>query len=118
MIGGHLRPSWGEISKYVARHGLAAAAEVLNYEWKHLRDMRKLIRDENIDCEFFLSRCIVAYVDEENARKAKQVYDELMDLGLEAMEDVFYCEGKAAEGVSISRISLLLILVADGRRTH
>ena len=72
-LGGHLRPDlYDRIPTYIKRHGVDAAAEVANFELSHIKVLKDLLAEENIDCDFNITRCLSVYLDEaagENARK-------------------------------------------------
>jgi glycine/D-amino acid oxidase-like deaminating enzyme len=99
--GGHLRPDlYGHIPTYVDRAGLRAGAEIAEFEIAHLHAIKKLIEAESIDCDFTLSRTIDVWCNDEAAKKAKAVYDQMVARNLEYMDDVIFYIGKDAEGAS------------------
>ncbi|OOF94033.1 hypothetical protein ASPCADRAFT_516362 [Aspergillus carbonarius ITEM 5010] len=72
--GGHLRPDfYGHIPTYVDRAGVRAGAEIAEFEISHLHAMKKVIGEENIDCDFTLARSIDVWCNEEAAHKAKAI---------------------------------------------
>jgi hypothetical protein len=75
------------------------AAELAKYEILHVQTLKKLIQQENIDCEFTLTRTCNVFRSQETADQAKDIYDILMQAGLDYMDDVHFTSGKAAEGV-------------------
>ncbi|KAE8156895.1 phosphoenolpyruvate phosphomutase-domain-containing protein [Aspergillus tamarii] len=86
--GGHLRPDlYDRIPTYIKRHGVDAAAE-------------NLLTEENIDCDFNITRCLSVYLDEEAGEKAREKYEDLVSRGLVFADDVHYTPSKNAEGIS------------------
>lgn len=99
--GGHLRPDlYGHIPTYVERGGPRAGAEIAEFEIAHVKEMKKLIEKENIDCDFSLCRTVDVWCNEEMAKKAKAVYDQMVKNDFEYMDDVIFYTGKEVEGVS------------------
>jgi hypothetical protein len=74
-----------------------------------LQAIKKLVEEENIDCDFTLTRSCSAFRDQETADKAKAIYEMLVKTGLAYMDDVHFVSGKAAEGVHASPYSWIEI---------
>lgn len=101
--GGHLRPDlYGHIPTYIDRAGLEAAAEITEFEIAHVHALKKFIREEEIDCDFSLHRTIDVWCNEDAAKEAKVIYDQMVAHKLEYMEDVVFYTGKVAEGVCLA----------------
>lgn len=99
--GGHARPDfYGHIPKYIERAGPRAGAEIAEFEITNLRALKKVIQDENIDCDFTLARSIDVWCNEDAGKQAKAVYDKMVAHGFEYMEDVVFYTADRAEGVS------------------
>ena len=100
--GGHMRPDmYGHIPKYIDRAGVRAGAEIAEFEIANLHAVKQLIDEEDIDCDFTLTRSIDVWCNPEAAKRAKQVYDSMTSKDLPHMRDVYFVEGPAAEGVSL-----------------
>jgi hypothetical protein len=100
-IGGHLRPDlYGRIPKYMKRHGVEAAAEVGNFEVAHIQAFKKLISEENIDCDLVITRSMNVYLNADEANQARETYESLAAQGLSFTDDIQYISGKLAEAVS------------------
>ncbi|KAB8237610.1 phosphoenolpyruvate phosphomutase-domain-containing protein [Aspergillus alliaceus] len=98
--GGHLRPDlYDRIPAYIERHGVDAAAEVANFELSHIKAFKDLA-EENIDCDFNITRCVNVYLDEAAGERAKKKYEALVSRGLAFADDVHYTSSKNAEGFS------------------
>ncbi|KAL4909396.1 hypothetical protein BDW74DRAFT_187543 [Aspergillus multicolor] len=99
--GGHLRPDlYGSIPKYIERYGVEAGAEVASFEIAHIKALKELITEENIDCDLNLTRCMNVYLNEADGEKAKQTYELLVAQGLEYTPDIHYTSQKYAEKIS------------------
>ncbi|KAE8362928.1 FAD dependent oxidoreductase [Aspergillus caelatus] len=99
--GGHLRPDlYDRIPTYIKRHGVDAAAEVANFELNHIKAIKNLLAEENIDCDFNITRCLSVYLDEAAGEKAKKKYEDLVSRGLAFADDIHYTPSKNAEGIS------------------
>jgi hypothetical protein len=98
--GGHLRPDlYGGIPTYISRGGLEAGAEIARFEIATLHAMKKVIREENIDCDFTLTRTFDVWCNEKAAKEAKVVYDQMLARDVEYMDDTIFYTGKNVEGV-------------------
>jgi hypothetical protein len=117
--GGHMRPDlYGHIPTYVNRAGPEAAAEIAEFEIAHVHAIKKVIEEEKIDCDFTLTRSIDVWCNEEAAKNARTIYDEMVAHGFEYMDDVIFYTGKDAEGVSqmsLPRRSTHLLIPTDLR---
>ncbi|KAB8264075.1 phosphoenolpyruvate phosphomutase-domain-containing protein [Aspergillus pseudonomiae] len=87
--GGHLRPDlYDRIPTYIKRHGVDAAAEVANFELSHIKVLKDLLAEENIDCDFNITRCL------------SKNYEDLVSRGLDFADDIHYTPSKNAQGIS------------------
>lgn len=101
FLGGHLRPDlYGNIPKYIDRYGIEAGAEVANFEIAHIRALKELIAEENIDCDLNLTRCMNVYLNEADGENARQTCEALVAQGLEYTPDIHYTSQISAEKVS------------------
>ncbi|KAL2854646.1 phosphoenolpyruvate phosphomutase-domain-containing protein [Aspergillus pseudodeflectus] len=99
--GGHLRPDlYGNIPKYIERYGVEAGAEVANFEISHIPALKKVIAEENIDCDLNLTRSMNVYLNEQEGEQARQIYEALVSRGLEYTSDLHYTPQKYAEKIS------------------
>lgn len=99
--GGHLRPDiYGNIPLYMERYGEDAGREIAEFELDHLQAIKKVLAEENIDCELNITRNMNVFTNEEDAKKVKKTYDALAARGLSFTEDLHYTPLKDAEGVS------------------
>jgi hypothetical protein len=106
--GGHARPDfYGHIPTYVDRAGARAGTEIAEFEIHNLRDLKKTIEQEKIDCDFTLTRSIDVWCNAEAAEKAKSVFDRMVSEGFKYMDDVIFYSGDNVEGVSEPFIYIL-----------
>ncbi|KAH9908950.1 FAD dependent oxidoreductase superfamily [Xylariomycetidae sp. FL2044] len=99
--GGHLRPDlYGHIPTFIDRAGVEAAAEIAEFEIKHLQAIKDVVKKEGLDCDFTLTRTTDVWCNNDAGRQVKAIYDDLVSRGLKYMEDVHFVEGSRAEGVS------------------
>lgn len=116
--GGHLRPDlYGHIPTYIDRAGVDAGVEIAEFEIAHVHAIKKIVEDEKIDCDFSLTRTIDVWCNEESAKKAKEVYDQMSARSLAYLSDVIFHTGKGVEGVGRFRpiLSYVLTFTSDMR---
>jgi hypothetical protein len=100
--GGHLRPDlYGHIPTHIDRQGLEVGAEIAVFEAAHVTAIKNVVKKENIDCDFVITRSTDVWCNQAAAEKAKASYDKMVAYGLKHMDDVDFYIGKDAEGVSI-----------------
>lgn len=107
--GGHLRPSvYSRVSKWMKKYGLEAAEEIAQFEFDHLKAIADVIKKENIDCDFKLSRSFDIHTEPEEAAAAKEDYLNLKATGIakETVDDIVFYEGEEAEKVRCTRKSI------------
>ncbi|KAJ6164540.1 hypothetical protein N7470_003212 [Penicillium chermesinum] len=98
--GGHARPDlYGHVPKYIERAGARAGAEVAEFEVANLFALKQIIREEKIDCDFTLARSLDVWCNEEGAKQAKAIYDQMVEHNFEYMEDVIFYTGDQVEGI-------------------
>jgi glycine/D-amino acid oxidase-like deaminating enzyme len=91
---------YGHIPNYIQREGLAAGAELAEFELAHVQALRDVIVKEQIDCDFVLHRTVDVWCNDDGAAGAKQVYDRMCAHSLSYMRDVFFKHGGEAEALS------------------
>lgn len=98
IIGGHLKPDYYySVSNYAVEYGFEAAAEVAEFEHMNLQAVSKLIVEQNIDCDFILTRAIDVQLGDDVNEKAKAGYERLRRTGV--AKEVFAIPDKFAEKV-------------------
>lgn len=87
------------MSTYIAHFGALAAAEVSNFETAHVQALKDLVEENNIDCDFTVTRSFDVLLDEQQAQHSKTAYNKLLEAGLEGTRDAHYTGPKNAEVV-------------------
>ncbi|KZF25880.1 FAD dependent oxidoreductase [Xylona heveae TC161] len=100
--GGHLKPDcYLSFWTYAKMFGPRTAAQLINHEIKHLKEIKKLVEEENIDCDFHLTRAIDVFLDERVSVPTIQAYREMVKAGYLDTSDIeFWANPKEAEQVS------------------
>ncbi len=99
--GGHLRPEiYFNMSEYIEKYGLEAAAEISNHEVAHIQAIKRLVEKEHIDCDFTLTRTFDVFLDQAFADKSKHAYDDMVEKGVTSIQDAHFTPAKYAERVS------------------
>ncbi|KAG9243253.1 FAD dependent oxidoreductase-like protein superfamily [Calycina marina] len=97
--GGHVRPDhFGTIPTYAKRFGLKAAEEFAEYEIANFHAIKKLVRQQKIDCDLVVTRTCTAFTNQRTLDKYKPNYEMLA--GLPYMDDFQFVIGEAAESIS------------------
>ena len=98
--GGHTKLSSTAIKEIVEKHGWDKAREIARSQLAQLREMKKVVEKEGLDCEFLLRRSWDCFWDEEQARSMKEFLQIARERDEEWMQHVQWIEGPAAEKVS------------------
>ncbi|KZZ98069.1 FAD dependent oxidoreductase [Ascosphaera apis ARSEF 7405] len=86
--GGHMRPTpVMSIVEHYHEHGLEAALEIANFEADHLSAIHDVVRDENIDCDFTITRSFDTFLDEQTAKEMSDEYNSLISKGVKFRQD-------------------------------
>ncbi|KAI0104849.1 FAD dependent oxidoreductase [Nemania sp. FL0031] len=107
--GGHLRPDiFNGAASRMRKHGLEVANEVAHFELENAEALANLIRSEGIDCDFTPVTSGTAFVDEAEATDAKILWDNMLEKGSPALNQVTYHGPEDAEKVSGVRGAIAL----------
>lgn len=88
--GGHLKPfTYAGWNDNVRKYGLQVAAQISNFLIKQLVDTKALIEEENIDCDFILTRAMDVYTDASHAGPMCQDYIDMVKSGLVNGNDIY-----------------------------
>ncbi|KAJ3529638.1 hypothetical protein NM208_g9668 [Fusarium decemcellulare] len=99
--GGHLKPdSYYAISRLANEYGIEAAVEVANFESANVEAVTNFIRDENIDCDFVLTRAVDVQFSAEQQDRIEAGYKSLLAKGVEATKHTYCAPRKFAEKLS------------------
>ena len=103
--GGHLKPDpYSRAASALETHGRDAAEEVSSFEARHLQAIANLVRNEDIDCDYVLTRATDVCLYDKARDDMKTKYDKLMEEGISSIGDVFYSAQNTAEGVRDNEI--------------
>jgi hypothetical protein len=84
-------------------YGREVAEEAASFEARQIQAIKDLVEKENIDCDFVLTRATDVCMYEDAHQKLKSGLDALREANISTAKDVFYSDGKSAEGVRVSR---------------
>ncbi|KAF2966727.1 hypothetical protein GQX73_g6829 [Xylaria multiplex] len=99
--GGHLRPDiFNGVAAHMKTHGLDAANNVATFELENAEALTNLIKSEEIDCDLRPVVSGAAFVDEAEAADAKKLWDDMLEKGSPALQQVTYYGPEDAERVS------------------
>ena len=84
------------------KHGKAAAEEVASFEARQVKEIQKLVEEENIDCDFVVTRATDVCLYEAAKRDLKSGLEKLKQAGISTASEVFYSDERSAEGVSMA----------------
>jgi glycine/D-amino acid oxidase-like deaminating enzyme len=104
--GGHIKPyCHRNFDLYQEKWGTKGAAEIVNSEFEHLWLMKNIITDNEIDCDFFLTRACDIYPEKNDPRIAKDLkcFQMMMDCPLvdnELKKQIQVFHGDAARMIS------------------
>lgn len=95
-------------------HGKEAADEVTSFESRHLTEIARLVKRDNIDCDFVMTRATDVCLYDEGSRDIEAKLARLGEAGVTGIEDVFHVTGEKAEGVGPSTLLLYALLLTAG----
>ena len=84
-------------------HGKEAAEEVASFEYRHLKAIGDLVKQENIDCDYVLTRITDVCLYSKGRDDLKAKLDKATAAGISTADDVFYSSEKHAESVCDSK---------------
>ena len=101
MEGGHLKPDlYNRPDSIAAEFGVEAATEAAAFEAEHVDAIKELVEQENIDCDFVVTRAVDVQFKESIRDKLKTGYDRLVESGVSATKGVSFSVDGKAEAVS------------------
>ncbi|CAF4152556.1 unnamed protein product, partial [Adineta steineri] len=75
--GGHLKPDvYYSYKRYSNKYGQQIAERLMEFEAKQIDAMSKLVSEENIECDWTVTRACDAYIEPEIAAEAKASYEQ------------------------------------------
>ena len=87
-----------------SKHGVAAAAEITDFELANVEAVKNYIQGQKVDCDFMMTQAVDVQLSEDHNRALKSGYDQMVNAGVEATKKAFYVDGKYAEMVRAIRV--------------
>lgn len=101
--GGHLKPDpYHRAADALKIYGREAAEEVAAFEARQIGEIKKLVEKENVDCDFVMTRAADVCLFEQAHSELKDGFDRLNAADVSTIQNVFYSDGKTAEGVRLT----------------
>jgi glycine/D-amino acid oxidase-like deaminating enzyme len=91
---------WSYINKITKQFGSEAAKELALFQAKVVFAMKEVVQKEKLDCDLVLTRVCETYISQSQADEMAAMYQELLDDGLDYIQDVNYIGSKYAERLS------------------
>jgi glycine/D-amino acid oxidase-like deaminating enzyme len=89
--GGHVKPdTYYNMPKYTELFGAEVAASIASYEASQLYAVKELVEQEDIHCDFHLTRATDVFLDAEAAKDAERAFRQLQRDGAVNLRDVQY----------------------------
>jgi hypothetical protein len=99
--GGHLKPDpYYRAASALKTHGKDAAEELASFEARQVKEIKKLVEEENIDCDFVVTRASDVCLYEEARADLKSGLDLLTGATISTASEVCYSSQDSAEGAS------------------
>ena len=99
--GGHVKPdTYAGITNYASRYGIEQAAALQKFEVSHAHIIKQLVEDEQLDCDFHLTRAVDAIMDPDVAAQKANEYRQLLASNALDLRDVAYTGPEHAERIS------------------
>ncbi|KAJ5172866.1 hypothetical protein N7492_005459 [Penicillium capsulatum] len=77
--GGHLKPDlFNHIATVAAEYGVDAAAEIAAFEADHVQAIKDLVEQENIDCDYIVTKAMDVQLNEGHFQKLKDGHERLV----------------------------------------
>ncbi|CAG7954251.1 unnamed protein product [Penicillium olsonii] len=100
-IGGHMKPDiYNGIAGLAVDHGVEAAAEVAAFEAKHVTYLKQFVENENIQCDYVVTKAIDVQLSQAHSAKLKEGYDRLIQNGCEPTATATFVDTPEAEKFS------------------
>jgi glycine/D-amino acid oxidase-like deaminating enzyme len=99
--GGHVKPdTYSDIPKFAKLFGMETAAQLADFEARHVHAIKDLVEKEDLDCDFHLTRAIDVYLDAAHAKEVEATHKKLVKAGAVDLTDVAFTSRRDAERVS------------------
>ena len=113
--GGHLKPdTYFGFPVYEKLFGPETAVEMTKFEVQQVMEVKKLVQEEQIDCDFELTRGVDVFLDRRNAQPVIEAYRSMLKDG-HAIDDLhFVSDPKKAEQISGVKGALAAFICTAG----
>ncbi|KAK5236388.1 hypothetical protein LTR47_002339 [Exophiala xenobiotica] len=104
--GGHVKPDlYFNAALYSKHYGPRMAAELTEFETRQVFDIKKLVEQERIECDFELTRTIDVYTDERVAGPVVEAYMRMKESeGYEFAQDLHFIPGERGRAEQVSGV--------------
>ncbi|KAK5560148.1 hypothetical protein LTR46_001898 [Exophiala xenobiotica] len=104
--GGHVKPDlYFNAALYSKHYGARMAAELTEFETRQVFDIKKLVEQERIECDFELTRTIDVYTDERVAGPVVEAYMRMKESeGYEFAQDLHFIPGERGRAEQVSGV--------------
>ena len=90
------------IDRVTKENGAEGAKELFLFQQDQVYAMKHVAEKEKLDCDAVLTRCFEVTLSQFQADETARAYEQLLEAGLDFIEDVDFNEPKHAETVSAS----------------
>jgi hypothetical protein len=90
------------IDRVTKENGAEAAKELFLFQQNQVYAMKHAVERENLNCDAVLTRCFEVTLSQFQADETARAYEQLLEAGLDFVEDVDYNGPKYVETVSAS----------------
>ncbi|KIW13150.1 hypothetical protein PV08_08337 [Exophiala spinifera] len=100
--GGHLKPdTYYSAAEAYQKYGAKVADELIKFERQQVFDVKRLVEEEKIDCDFELTRAIDIFTDQQTADSVMKTHNEMKSNGFSFPDDLHVIDDpKRAEQIS------------------
>lgn len=115
--GGHLKPDiYHSNIRFTKEYGEKKCAEIANFEYEHLAAFKELIEEENIDCDFVLTRAMDIHLSPASNKKCLENYEAMkQNPYILCKNDIMLYEGQAARTVSKNEKTQIAVSYTAGQ---
>jgi hypothetical protein len=96
------------LPKHIKKYGVKAAVDVARFEASQVLAVKELVEQEQIDCDFVLTRACDATVDEKLAKEIEAAFTELKKSGVADLKDVQFTPQEYAERVRSNEAAFIV----------
>jgi glycine/D-amino acid oxidase-like deaminating enzyme len=98
--GGHSKVKTATLASLALAEGPEAADEMQTYVEGVIQGLKRIVEDEDLDCEFELRRSFDVFTDEAESVRLKKIYDESRAAGRSWTKNTHFIDGQYVEQVT------------------